>query len=336
MTDDGTPVVECVPNVSEGRSRGVLDALGSAVASVQGVRLLHVDAGVDAHRSVFTFAGSPEAVGDAAIRLGHAVARHVDMQQHHGVHPRLGALDVCPVVPVRHVTLDRCVGVARRIGATLAHDLDVPVYLYESAACRADRRSLVDLRRGEYEGLARRLVDPAWRPDFGPSRFRPALGAFIVGARPFLIAWNVSLATSDVAVARRIAGRVRTSGVRQTQEDGTVVVLPGRLAAVRAVGWSMPAYGCAQVSMNLLDYRLTPLHLAYAAVREEAAREGTTVVGSELIGMVPADALVGAGRALLNDASASDIAAVTAAVDGLGLEHLGPFDPDTRILERRL
>ena len=336
MTDDGPPIVECVPNISEGRSPGVLDALGAAVASVPGVRLLHVDAGVDAHRTVFTFVGAPEAVGDAAIRLGHAVARHVDMREHHGAHPRLGALDVCPFVPVRHVTLDRCVGVARRVGATLAHDLDVPVYLYESAAYRADRRSLVDLRRGEYEGLAGRFSEPAWQPDFGPSRFRPALGAFIVGARPFLIAWNVSLATSDVAVARRIAGRVRTSGVRQSQKDDAVVVLPGRLAAVRAVGWSMPAYGRAQVSMNLLDYRVTPLNLAYAAVREEAAREGTTVVGSELIGMVPADALVGAGRALLNDGAASESAAIAAAVEGLGLEHLGPFDPDTRILERRL
>jgi len=237
---------------------------------------------------------------------------------------------------VRGVSLERCVGVARRVASTLAHDLDLPVYLYEAAAFRADRRSLVDLRRGEYEALPERLASAAGRPDFGPARCSPRLGASIVGARPFLIAWNVSLATTDVAIARRIAGRVRASGVRERGADGTEVVRPGRLAAVRAVGWAMPAYGLAQVSMNLLDYRMTPLHVAYAAVCEEARREGTSVVGSELIGLVPADALLGAGRALLGDGAASDQAAVAAAVKGLGLDHLRPFDPDARILERCL
>lgn len=336
MTDAGTPVIECVPNVSEGRDQRVLEALTSTLTGAPGVRLLHVDAGRDAHRTVFTFAGAPEAVGDAAVRLGRIVAAHIDMRRHRGAHPRLGAFDVCPFVPVRGVTLERCVGVARRVAATLAHDLDLPVYLYEAAAFRADRRSLVDLRRGEYEALPVRLADPAGRPDFGPARCSPRLGASIVGARPFLIAWNVSLATADVSTARRIAGRVRASGARQRTPDGREVVRPGRLAAVRAVGWAMPAYGLAQVSMNLLDYRVTPMHVAYAAVCEEAAREGTQVVGSELIGLVPADALVGTGRAFLGDEGAAEDAAVAAAVHGLGLNHLGPFDPATRILERCL
>jgi glutamate formiminotransferase/formiminotetrahydrofolate cyclodeaminase len=336
MSDAGTPVIECVPNVSEGRDPRIIDALASALARTSGVRLLHVDPGHDAHRTVFTFVGGPEAVADGAIRLGHAVAAHLDMRRHHGAHPRLGALDVCPFVPVRGVTLERCVGVARRVAATLAHDLDLPVYLYEAAAFRPDRRSLVDLRRGEYEHLAGRLAEPSGRPDFGPVRPSPRLGASIVGARPFLIAWNVSLATTDVTIARRIAGRVRASGVRQPGPDGKDVHHPGRLPAVRAVGWAMPSYGHAQVSMNLLDYRITPLHVAYAAVCEEAAREGTQVVGSELIGLVPADALIGTGRALLGDEGAPEDRAVAAAVRGLGLDHLGPFDATARILERRL
>ncbi len=336
MTGAGTPIIECVPNVSEGRDSGVVEALRSSIVAVDGVRLLHVDTGADAHRTVFTFAGPPELVGDAAIRLARAVAEQVDMRRHHGAHPRLGALDVCPFVPVRGVGLDRCVGVARRVAATLAHDLDLPVYLYEAAAFRHDRRSLVDLRRGEYEGLPARLAAAAGRPDFGPAHVSPRLGASIVGARPLLIAWNVSLATTDVAIARRIAGRVRSSGVRRRARDGGEVVTPGRLAALRAVGWAMPAYGHAQVSMNLLDYCTTPLHVAYAVIREEAECEGTKVVGSELIGLVPAEALIGSGRALLGDGAASEDAAVAAAVKGLGLDHLGPFDPDTRILERCL
>lgn len=336
MTGAGTPIIECVPNVSEGRDAGLIAALRAAVAAVTGVRLLHVDSSVDAHRTVFTFAGAPEAVGDAALALASAVAERIDMRRHHGAHPRLGALDVCPFVPVRGASLQRCAAVARRVASTLAHDLALPVYLYEAAAFRADRTSLVDLRRGEYEGLPQRLTTAAGMPDFGPARCSPRLGASIVGARPFLIAWNVSLATTDVATARRIAGRLRSSGMRARAEDGREVVRPGRLPAVRAVGWAMPAYGLTQVSMNLLDYRVTPLDVAYAAVREEARREGTSVVGSELVGLVPADALLGAGRALLGDDAASDETAVAAAVSGLGLDHLTPFDPALRILERCL
>ena len=337
MTSAGTPLIECVPNVSEGRDERVVEALRSAIVDGAGVRLLHTDVGADAHRTVFTFAGEPEAVGDAAVRLGLAVARYIDMRQHHGAHPRLGALDVCPFIPVRNATLDRCVGVARRVAATLAHDAGISVYLYEAASFRPDRRSLAMLRRGEYEGLPSRLGAANGLPDFGPSRFSPRLGASVVGARPILIAWNVSLATEDVAIARRIAGRVRTSGVR-ARVPGMVeeVVTPGRLAAVRAVGWSMPGYGLAQVSMNLLDYRVTPLDIAYRAVCEEAAREGTTVLGSELIGLVPADALIGAGRRLADDPGADEEVAIQAAVAGLGLSHLMPFDPALRILERCL
>lgn len=330
---EAAPIVECVPNVSEGRDPAVLAACRAAIEAGTRVHLLHEDVGPDAHRTVFTFAGAPEAVGDAAVRLAHVVARTIDMRRHEGAHPRVGALDVCPFVPVRDVTLARCAALARRVASTIAHDLDVPVYLYEAAAFRDDRRSLPALRRGGYEGLAARLPGTAWTPDFGPARVHPIMGAAIVGARTYLVAWNVSLDTTDIGVAQRIAARVRAAGASVAPE-GRVRTGTGRLAAVRAIGWSMPAYGCVQVSMNLLDVRVTPLHVAFAAVRDEAAREGVAVLGSELIGLVPAAALVDAGRALAG--SPDDDTAMAAAVQALGLECHGPFSLDERVLERRL
>ncbi len=333
---DGAPLVECVPNVSEGRDASIIDTFTRTIAEAADVHLLHVDAGYDAHRTVFTFAGPPEAVGDAAIALGRVVASRVDMRRHHGAHPRIGALDVCPFVPLSHCTLERCALLARRVASALAHDLDLPVYLYEAAAFRPGRRSLAELRRGEYEALASRLTSPDGAPDFGPSRPSPRLGATVVGARPFLIAWNVSLDTQDVAVARRIAGRVRASGTRQRLPDGRTVHVPGQLPALRAVGWAMPAYGLTQVSMNLLDHHVTSLHAAWTAVSAEAAREGVRVAGSELVGLVPLEALVAAGRALLSSGPTGDAAAVEAAIAGLGLAHLAPFDPHQRIVEWRL
>ena len=328
------PLVECVPNVSEGRDPEVISALAAAVRAVGGVDLLHVDRGVDAHRTVFTFAGPPEAVGDAAIALGHAVAALVDMRRQRGAHPRLGALDVCPFVPVRGVSLDRCARLARRVGATLARDLQLPVYLYEAAAFDASRRALPVLRRGEFEGLTAKMNDPSFVPDFGPRVPHPTMGAAVVGARSFLIAWNLSLDTSDVDVARDIARRVRTSGWTDT-EGGSLVRHAGLLAAVRAVGWGMPSYGHAQVSLNLLDFTVTPLATAYRVVADVAAAHGTRVTGSELVGLVPLEALKAAGRDALGAAMApaSDGELVAAAVGALHLDALGPFDPSQRVLE---
>lgn len=331
----GAPVIECVPNVSEGRDPDVIAALAAAVRTVSGVQLLHVDAGVDAHRTVFTFAGPPEAVGDAALALARVVAARVDMRRHHGAHPRLGALDVCPFVPVSGVSLERCAMVARRVASTLARDLDLPVYLYEAAAFDPTRRALPTLRRGEFEGLADKLRDAAFTPDFGPGRPHPSLGAAIVGARPFLVAWNLSLATTDIAIARAIAGRVRASGWTEEQA-GTRVRHAGRLPAVRAVGWGMPAYGHAQVSLNLLDVTVTPMHVAWDTVREVAESMGTRVIGSELIGLVPLDALRAAGRHAREThetGETDDGALVEAAVRMLGLDAVHPFDAETRVLE---
>ncbi len=335
---DGDALVECVPNVSEGRDAAAIAALAAAIRGVPGVHLLLVDAGVDAHRTVFTFAGPPEPVGDAAVRLAHAVAATVDMRTHSGAHPRLGALDVCPFVPVRGTTLDRCAALARRVAATVAHDLDLPVYLYEAAAFDPERRALPRLRAGQYEGLAARIAAPGSRPDFGPARVHPRLGAAIVGARPYLVAWNVSLSTDDVRVATRIAARVRTSGRVRVEPDGARVRVPGLLPAVRAVGWVMPSYGHAQVSLNLLDVGVTPMHVAYDAIAREADREGHRVIGSELVGLVPLDALREAGRDALGTAAttAGDDALVAAAVARLGLDVVRGFDARTRVLEYAL
>ena len=331
MPDD--PIVECVPNVSEGRDPDVIAALAAAVDATPRVRLLHVDSGVDAHRTVITFAGPPEDVGDASIALGRKVAAHVDMRRQHGAHPRLGALDVRPFVPVRASSLERCVQLARRVGSTLAHDLGLPVYLYEAAAFDPTRRALPLLRRGEFEGLADKLRDPGFVPDFGPRLAHPTMGAAVVGARPFLIAWNLSLDTSDVHVARAIARRVRSSG-HTTREGSERVHHPGLLPAVRAVGWEMPSYGHAQVSLNLLDFTVTPMHVAWRVVSDLAEGHGTRVIGSELVGLTPLEALRAAGRAALADGKeTSDAALVAAAVRSLRLDALAPFDPSRRVLE---
>lgn len=334
MTPARTPLVECVPNVSEGRDPQVIAALCGAILSVPGVRLLHVDAGADAHRTVFTFAGPPEPAGDAALALAREVVHLIDMREHRGAHPRLGALDVCPFVPVRHVSLARCAALARRVASTIAHDHRMPVYLYEAAAFDPGRRSLPLLRAGEFEGLARKLQDPAFTPDFGPATAHATLGASVVGARSFLVAWNVSLDTTDVSVAREIARRVRTSGSLRMEGRATHVSTRKRLDAVRALGWGMPSYGHAQVSLNLLDVQRTPLHVAFHAIAEEAAALGTRVIGSELIGLVPLDALREAGRAWCgHHDELSDDDLVQAAVDALGLAVIRPFRPHERVLE---
>jgi glutamate formiminotransferase len=273
------PVLECVPNVSEGRDRQVLARLAESIRGVAGVRLADVHADPDHHRSVFTFMGPPAAVESAALALADAVFASVDMRGHRGVHRRIGALDVVPFVPLRHASMADAVTSARAVGRALAERHALPVYFYGAAAACADRRSLVQVRRGEYEGLAARLADPAWRPDAGPARFDPARGAAAVGARDVLVAYNVWLHTRDLAAARAVARAVRESS--------------GGLPAVQAVGVPLPHPGLVQVSMNLLDYRVTPLPRAFDAVRLEAARHRVEIRRAELVGLAPRAAFAG-------------------------------------------
>ena len=338
-------LVECVPNFSEGRDKSVIDAISRAIAATSGVRLLDVDPGADTNRTVYTFVGAPEAVAEAAFRAAEAASQLIDMSKHHGAHPRMGALDVCPIVPVTGVTMDECVEVARALGRRMADALALPVYFYEYAAMRPERRNLADVRAGEYEALPKKLADAAWRPDAGPAKFNARLGATVVGAREFLIAYNVNLNTRDQKLANEVALSIREAGRLKRDSAGEVVKdaagqdlrVPGRLKATKAIGWYIEQYRQAQVSINLLSYRTTPLHVVLETVREEAAKLGLVVTGSELVGLTPLEPLAEAGRYYLKKQSRSpglpERELVEVAIQSLGLTQLAPFDPDKRIIE---
>jgi len=340
-----TRLVECVPNFSEGRDKAVIDAIARAISGVSGVRLLDVDPGADTNRTVYTFVGGPEAVSEAAFRAAAAASLLIDMSKHHGAHPRMGALDVCPIVPIAGVTMDECAEVARALGRRMAEALALPVYFYEHAASTPARRNLAAIRAGEYEGLAKKLADPAWKPDAGPSKFNERLGATVVGAREFLIAYNVNLNTREQKLANEVALNIREAGRLKRDAKGEVVKdaagqdlrVPGRLKAVKAIGWTIEQYRQAQVSVNLLSYRTTPLHEVFETAREEAAKLGLVVTGSELVGLTPLEPLVEAGRYYLRNQGRStglpERELVELAIQSLGLAQLAPFDPAKRIIE---
>ena len=345
------PLVECVPNFSEGRDPKVLDAIAAAITSVDGVALLDVDPGASTNRTVVTFVGSPEAVVEAAVRAGRAAAEHIEMSRHHGAHPRFGAMDVCPFVPVRDITMDEVVTLAREAARRLADEVGLTVFLYEHAASSPRRRNLAEVRQGEYEGLAARLADPEWQPDFGPATFNPRSGATAVGAREFLVAYNVNLNTTSTRRANAVAfdvrerGRVKRIGDPLTGEvvrgpDGEPEWEPGELAGVKAIGWYIAEYGVCQVSMNLTDISVTPIHVAFDAVAEHAAARGMRVTGSEIVGLVPLRAMLDAGRHYLARQQRSlgipDEEIVHIAVRSLGLDDLTPFDPREKIIEWRV
>ncbi len=282
MADVATKLVECVPNFSEGRRIEVVREIVAAVEEVPGVRVLDVSSDPDHNRSVLTFIGEPAAVKDGAYRAIARAAELINMEEHRGEHPRIGATDVVPFVPVRGVTMEECVALARDLGREVAASLGIPVYLYEEAATRPDRRNLADIRRGEYEGLKREIHLPERRPDFGEPVMHPTAGATAIGARRFLIAYNINLGTPDVAVARKIARVVRASS--------------GGLMHVKALGVKLSGRNIAQVSMNLTDFEKTPIHVAFNLVKAEADRYGVPIVGSEIVGLVPMDALLTAAE----------------------------------------
>ncbi len=341
-------LVECVPNFSEGRDRATLDAITAAVGSVDGVRVLDLDPGAATHRTVFTIVGPLDRIGEAAFRAIRVATERIDMSRHLGAHPRMGATDVCPFVPIGDTTMEECVELARALGERVGRELDIPVYLYEAAAARPERRSLADIRTGEYEGLGAKLADPNWAPDFGPAEFRPKSGATVIGAREFLIAYNVNLNTRDRKLATQVALRIRENGRLKRDADGAVVVdaagnkerEPGLLPAVRAVGWYIEEYGRAQVSINLLDYKRTPPHRAFDVCVEEAAKLGLRVTGSELVGLIPKEALLVAGRHYLarqgKSSGVPERELAHIAIRSLGLDELGPFDPQQKVIEYRV
>ncbi len=345
------PILECVPNFSEGRDMAVMAGITDAIESVEGVTLLDVDPGRATNRTVVTFVGPPEAVVEAAVRAGRASAELIDMARHHGEHPRFGAMDVCPLVPVSGITMDEAADHARELGRRLGEEAGLTVYLYERAASAPHRRNLAAVRAGEYEGLPAKLRDPEWRPDFGPAAFNARSGATAVGARDFLVAYNINLNTTSVRRANAIAfdvrekGRLKRNGDPVTGDvvrgpDGEPEWTPGTLRAVKAIGWYIEEYGMAQISMNLTDISVTPIHIAFDEVVEKAAARGVRVTGSELVGLVPLRAMLDAGRHYLTKQrrshGVSDAELIKIAIKSLGLDDLEPFDPGARIIEYRL
>lgn len=341
-------LVECVPNISEGRRPEIYEAVAAAAASVSGVTLLNVDPGADTNRTVITFVGGPEAVLEGAYRLIRKGIELIDMTTHRGAHPRIGAVDVVPFIPVAGVSMDECAELARKLGERVGRELSIPVYLYEHAASAPHRRNLADIREGEYEGCARKLADPRWQPDFGTVEFVPRSGATVIGARKFLVAYNVNLNTLDKRLATRVAFDVRERGRMKRDEAGEPVVdtkgepvwEPGILKSVKAVGWVIPEFGCAQVSINLTDLDVTPLHVAFDVCEERARERGLRVTGSEIVGLVPLAVLLEAGRHYLarmgRPAGVPEGAILQTAIRTLGLSEVKPFDPRERIIEYRL
>jgi glutamate formiminotransferase/formiminotetrahydrofolate cyclodeaminase len=341
-------LIECVPNFSEGRDRTVIDAITGQIETVDGVRLLDVDPGRATNRTVVTFVGSPDEVVEAAVRSIATATELIDMSRHTGEHPRFGATDVCPLVPVSGVTMEETVEYAHRLARRLGDELGLSVYCYENAALTPDRRNLADVRAGEYEGLAARLEDPGWKPDFGPAAFNPRSGATAVGARRFLVAYNVNLNTTSTRRANAIAFDVRErgrpkraggalTGEIERDEHGEEIWVPGSLEKVKAIGWFIEEYGVAQISMNLTDIDVTPVHIAFDEVCRSAEARGIRVTGSELVGLIPLGAILDAGRHYLRkqhrSTGVSDAELIKIAVKTLGLDELGPFDPREKIIE---
>jgi glutamate formiminotransferase/formiminotetrahydrofolate cyclodeaminase len=331
------PLIECVPNFSEGRDLVLIGKITDAIGAVAGVRLLNVDPGHATNRTVVTFVGHPDAVIEAAFRGIRTAAGLIDMRTHRGEHPRMGATDVCPLIPVSGITMDETVEYARRLGERVGRELQVPVYLYEAAQPDRARSNLAAIRAGEYEGLARKIVTPEWRPDFGPAEFNARSGATVIGARDFLVAYNVNLNTTSTRRANAIAFDVREAGRTVKDAAGRDVVQPGTLKAVKAIGWYIAEYGIAQVSMNLTNLNVTPLHVAFDEVCRAAAKRGIRVTGSELVGLVPLGCLLDAGRYFLEkqqrSTGISERELVRIAVRSLGLDDLAPFKPEERVIE---
>jgi glutamate formiminotransferase/formiminotetrahydrofolate cyclodeaminase len=344
-------LLECVPNFSEGRDLDLIRQITARIEEVEGATLLHVDPGKATNRTVVTFAGAPDAVVEAAFRAIREAARLIDMRGHRGAHPRMGATDVCPLVPLRGITLEEAAALARRLAERVGTELSIPVYLYEAAQPNPARKNLADIRQGEYEGLEQKLADPVWRPDFGPAAFNPRRGATVIGARDFLVAYNVNLNTTSTRRANAVAFDVREvgrpkreghplTGKALTDAQGNPVMIPGSLKAVKAIGWYIEEYGIAQVSMNLTDLSVTPLHVAFEEVSRRAEARGLRVTGSELVGLVPLNAMLDAGRYFLTkqqrSTGVSERELVHIAIRSMGLDELNPFEPGERIIEYRL
>jgi glutamate formiminotransferase/formiminotetrahydrofolate cyclodeaminase len=341
-------IIECVPNFSEGQDLGVIKQITDAIESVEGVKLLDVDPGRDTNRTVVTFVGNPKAVSEAAFLSVKKASEVIDMSKHHGAHPRMGATDVCPFVPVSGITMEETVTIAHNVAGRIGAELGIPVYCYENAARKPERRDLANCRSGEYEGLRKKLTDPKWRPDFGPSEFNERSGATAVGARDFLVAFNVNLNTTSVRRANAIAYDIREKGRPKREGDtvtgpivkdegGEKVMIPGSLKSVKAIGWYIEEYGIAQISMNLTNISVTPVHVAFDEVCRKADARGVRVTGSELVGLIPLKSLLDAGRYFLGkqqmSAGVPDDELIRIAIKSMGLNDIHHFKPEEKVIE---
>lgn len=341
-------LIECVPNFSEGRDMNIIKQITNEIESVEGVRLIDVDPGKATNRTVVTIVGTPNEVCEAAFRAVKKAAELIDMRNHKGAHPRFGATDVCPLVPVANITMDEVVQYAHKLAKRIGEELSIPVYCYESAAKEPKRKNLANCRSGEYEGLANKLKDANWKPDFGPTTFNATAGATAVGARNFLVAYNVNLNTTSTRRANAIAFDIREKGRPQRvgnqvtgkialDEKGNEIWNPGTLKACKAIGWFIEEFGIAQISINLTDISVTSIHQAFEEASKKAQERGLRVTGSEIVGVVPLQAMLEAGKYFLRkqqrSTGISDKEIIKIAVKSLGLDELYPFDPDKKIIE---
>jgi len=341
-------LIECVPNFSEGVDMHLIKTITDEIEKVEGVRLLDVDPGKATNRTVVTFVGTPDAVLDAAFMAIKKASEVIDMSRHKGEHPRFGGTDVCPLVPVANISMEETAAYARKLAERVGKELEIPVYCYENAAFTEERRNLANCRSGEYEGLPKKLADPHWKPDFGPAKFNPRTGAIAIGARDFLVAYNVNLNTTSTRRANAVAFDIREKGrpVREgnpftgkirKDENGNEIWTPGALKACKAIGWFIEEYGIAQVSINLTNISITPVHVAFEVACNKAIERGMRVSGSELVGLIPKRAMIDAGKYFLRkqnrSVGVSEEEIIKIAVKSLGLDDLKPFNPKEKIIE---
>ena len=341
-------LIECVPNFSEGCDMVIIKQITDEIEKIEGVKLLDVDPGKATNRTVVTFVGTPDAVVEAAFQAIKKAGEVIDMSKHHGEHPRFGATDVCPLVPIANTTMEETAGFAHKLADRVGKELEIPVYCYENAAFTTERRNLATCRAGEYEGLPEKLKDPKWKPDFGPVKFNPHTGAIAIGARDFLVAYNVNLNTTSTRRANAVAFDIRergrperegnpVTGKKKRDASGKEIWIPGSLKACKAIGWFIEEYGIAQISINLTNISITPVHIAFEEASRKAQERGMRVTGSELVGLIPKKAMIDAGKYFLEkqnrSSGISEEEIIKIAVKSLGLDDLKPFIPREKIIE---
>ena len=330
-------LIECVPNFSEGSDMSIIKQITNEIESVEGVRLLDVDPGKATNRTVVTFVGEPISVIEAAFRAIKKAAELIDMRKHTGEHPRMGATDVCPLIPVANISMEETAEWSKKLGERVGNELEIPVYLYEDAQKNPERKNLSIIRAGEYEGFSKKILLSEWAPDFGKAIFNAKSGATVIGARDFLVAYNINLNTTSTRRANAIAFDVRESGRKIQNEKGEEIVQPGTLKSVKAIGWFIEEYGVAQISMNLTNVNITPIHIAFDEVCKKANERGVRVTGSELVGLIPLKSLLDAGRYFLEkqqrSVGVSEKEIIHIAVKSLGLDELSEFIPEKKIIE---